>query len=148
MPAGNSVDYVWKKANPTSTSTDTISAPEPSSSDKRICVRYYAKFNPDFYSDNGGGEREKLQELRPGMVSQFQAEVQGNNFNIFNSVGDNLVRSGNAYSVPSCVNNWCRLEMCWGATTGNLRDGGKGLPEVWVQPVDGSSPESSLHPRR
>lgn len=145
MPAGNTVDWVWQRTASSITRSDTISGPTPGSGDKRICVRYYARFSPGFSAKTGTCEREKVQELRPGMTPQFQNEVSGSGFNIFMSVGENLSSAGPNYRVdPDCVGKWCRLEMCWGAVSGNLRDGGTGLPDAWVQPVDGSSPEQHL----
>jgi hypothetical protein len=151
MPAGNVVNYVWRKTGSTQSSNDTVSGAVPASGQKRLCVRYYAKFSQDFHSYDTAPNctREKIQELqvRPTSGAQFQSEVQGNpdSFHIFWSIGENLTRSGADYGPNNCVNNWCRLEMCFGAVTGDIPGGGTGLPEAWVQPIDGSSPENHYY---
>ena len=138
MPAGNSVNWVWRIDSPNYSYTNAIFNGNPMTiTTGTICTRLYQTFSSDFPppTDPTPNSRAKLQEFGLGSAYQQTEWFESGSHRVSDSlVMFNINQSVGYYGTPNagtltgqqvdftdCQNSWCRFEQCLDvASNGNI----------------------------
>ncbi len=147
LPAGNSVDYVWRSHDEGNNVHHVMHAGGVTNSTRRICTRHYFKTSSDYNDGEGScSNRKHIDFAKGGGARVFFVRDQGPGYRLempgYRTAPDNVWGAGDLMNAD-CRTGWCRVELCIDGDVQNLRDLSV---DGYIQQVGG--PKRSEFPRK